>query len=105
MLDGRFLDGSVHPLDLPISPRMIDFGQAVFDSMFLANAIEEMLESPSILEAVGKLNALALQTAMEVGASQIRNTRLERIEAIVERKQRALMKSKEHGLLLCGEDG
>jgi hypothetical protein len=27
-LDGRLLDSAIHPLDLPVSPRMVDFRQA-----------------------------------------------------------------------------
>ena len=30
-LDGRVLDGSVHPLDLPICPWMVEFRQPVLD--------------------------------------------------------------------------
>lgn len=30
--DGRFFDGPVRPLDLPVGPRMFDLGQAVFDA-------------------------------------------------------------------------
>ena len=34
--DGRILDGAVHPLDLAVCSRMIDFGEAVLDSGFAA---------------------------------------------------------------------
>lgn len=36
---------------------------------------------------------------------QVRNTRLERVEAIVEREQRALTKGNDHGFLLRSMDG
>ena len=38
--DCCFLDGPVHALDLPIGPRMLRFGQAVFDPMPPAGAVE-----------------------------------------------------------------
>ena len=41
-LDGRFLDGSVHPLDLAIGPRVIGLGQAMLDAVILAGTIELM---------------------------------------------------------------
>ncbi len=44
-LDGGFLDGPVHPLNMPIGPRMLDFGQAVFDTMLLAGPTKDVLES------------------------------------------------------------
>ena len=63
-LDGRFLDGAIHPLDLSVSPRMIDLRQPMFDLVFCTDAVEEMLESPSILEAVGKLDAVVRENSM-----------------------------------------
>lgn len=42
--DSGFLDGPVHPLDLPIGPRMLDFGQAVLNAMLLANPSEDVLK-------------------------------------------------------------
>lgn len=41
-LDGSFLDGAVHPLNLPIRPRMFDFGEPVLDVIFLAPHIEHV---------------------------------------------------------------
>jgi hypothetical protein len=41
-LDGRFLDRAVHALDLPIGPRMLDLGQAMFDAVLLAVHIEHV---------------------------------------------------------------
>ncbi len=48
-LNGRILDGAIHPFDLAVSPRMIDFGQPMFDAVFLADAVEQVLESPLVL--------------------------------------------------------
>ena len=39
-LDGRVLDGAVHPLDLTIRPRAPRLGQAVLDTMLLAGLRE-----------------------------------------------------------------
>ena len=40
--DGGFLDRSVHALDLAIRPRMVGFGQAVFDLVGVADHVEAM---------------------------------------------------------------
>ena len=34
--DGSVLDGAVHPLDLTVGPRMVDLGEAVFDTVLAA---------------------------------------------------------------------
>ena len=60
-LDGCLLDSAIHPLDLPVRPRMLDFGQPMFDSIFFTNAVEQMFESPFILQAIGKLDALSVR--------------------------------------------
>ena len=39
-LECRVLDSPVHPLGLPIGPRMIRLGEAVLDGEFSAGAIE-----------------------------------------------------------------
>jgi len=36
-LDGGFLDGAVHPLSLPVRPRVIGLGELVNDPVFVAN--------------------------------------------------------------------
>jgi len=43
---GRLFDCSVHPLDLPIGPRMIGLGQPMLDPMFSTGAIERMAAEP-----------------------------------------------------------
>ena len=40
--DGRFLDRSVHALDLPVGPGMFDFGQSMIDPVFAAAHVEHM---------------------------------------------------------------
>lgn len=38
--DSGFLDGPVHPLDLPVGPGMLNLGQAMFDAVLLADATD-----------------------------------------------------------------
>lgn len=57
-LDRGFLDGPVHPLDLPIGPRMFDLGQAVFDAILLADPTEDMLERVPVTATIGELDAV-----------------------------------------------
>ena len=40
--DSRFLEGSVHPLDLPIVPRVVGLRQAVFDAVLVADPVEHV---------------------------------------------------------------
>ena len=39
-LDGRFLGGAVHPLDLPASPGMLHLGEAMLDAILVAPHVE-----------------------------------------------------------------
>ncbi len=41
-LDGCFLEGSVYALDLPVGPRMVGLGEAVFDSLKVTEPVEGM---------------------------------------------------------------
>lgn len=63
-LDGRVLEGAIHPLDLTVSPGMIDFRQPVLDAMLFTDAVEQMLESPFILQAIGELDAVVREDDM-----------------------------------------
>lgn len=45
--DGRVLDGAVHALDLAVSPRMIDLGEPVLDTVLAAH--ENMWVSIALL--------------------------------------------------------
>ena len=40
--DRRVLEGSVHPLDLPIGPRVVGLCQSMLDAVFIADAIEHV---------------------------------------------------------------
>jgi hypothetical protein len=48
---------------------------------------------------------MALQTAMQRRSGQMRDGRLEGVEAIVQRQQRMLSERHDDGLFLNGEDG
>src|SRR6185369_9440646 len=50
-------------------------------------------------------DAMALQTAVEAGAGQVRDTRLKGVEAVVEREQRPLTEGYNDGFLLRSEHG
>ena len=39
-IDRRFLEGTVHALDLTIRPRAVGFGQAMFDAVGAATLVE-----------------------------------------------------------------
>ena len=47
--------------DLPIGPRVFDFGQPVLNVMFEANPIKNMLEGEAVALVIGKLNAIVSQ--------------------------------------------
>ncbi len=58
--DGRLFEGAVHPLHLPIGPRMIELGQAMLDAVVPADAIEGMAPQPGggPLAVPGQIGAL-----------------------------------------------
>ena len=69
-IDRRFLEGTVHPLDLTIRPRVIGFGQAVFDtacSADLIEAVDPVTRRPAIaiFRQVGKLDTVIGQHRMQ----------------------------------------
>ena len=41
-LDGRLLEGAVHPFDLAICPWMVWLGEPVFDAVLIADAVEHV---------------------------------------------------------------
>lgn len=57
-LDGRFFDRSIHPLDLSVCPRVINFRQPMFDSVLATDAVEQVHKRPFVFRSVGKLNAV-----------------------------------------------
>lgn len=57
-LDGSFLDGPVHSLDLSVSPGVLHLGQAMLDAVIVADPVEDVLEGISITSSIGELNAI-----------------------------------------------
>src|SRR5438067_8866288 len=69
-IDHRFLEGTVHALDLTIRPRAVWFGQAVFDTVGSADLVEAMDPVTSrppitIFWQVGKLDTVIGQHRMQ----------------------------------------
>ena len=67
---GSVLEGSVHPLDLPVSPRMPGFGQAVLDLVLAADAVEHVQPVagggvPLVLRHVAELHAVVGQYGVD----------------------------------------
>ena len=69
-LDGRLLEGSVHPLDLTIGPRMVGFGQPMLDAVGMAKPVEHM-DAPTsrgpepVLRQVRELDAVIGQHGVD----------------------------------------
>ena len=67
-LDGRFLDGAVHPLDLSVSPGMVGFGKPVLDIVRFADHVEAHMARPSgvaVAWLVGELDAIVGQDRVD----------------------------------------
>lgn len=59
--EGRFRDGPVHPIDLSVSPRMLQFGEPVLDVVGLTDRVEPHLTRPgcvAVARLPGKLDAI-----------------------------------------------
>lgn len=56
--DSSFFNRSVHPLDLSISPWMLDLGKTMFNATFSTNTIKDVLRGVAITGAVRKLDAV-----------------------------------------------
>ena len=104
-LDGRFLDGSVHALDLAVRPGVLWFGCAIngheerepaLCRLHLGNidvkatdrvSLELLLRGQVALDFRKPGYAVTLKTSMQGRPAQMRNCRLKRIKTVVERKQ------------------
>ena len=64
-LDRRVLDRSVHPLDLAVCPGVIDFGQPVFDFVFIADTLEDVPEGVFLPGLIGELDAVVGQNRVD----------------------------------------
>lgn len=63
-LDGSFLDGSIHALNLPVGPGMLHLGQAMLNGVLGAGSIKDVIIGVSITGSVGKLDAVIGQYRM-----------------------------------------
>ena len=57
-LDGCLLNGAVHALYLTICPRMLHFGQSMFDAILVANPIKDVAQIIDVTSTIGKLDAI-----------------------------------------------
>lgn len=69
-LDSGFLDGTVHPLDLAVRPRVPDFGEAVLDAVLPAAHVEHMRHiagsrAIGIARRKGELNTIVGENGMD----------------------------------------
>jgi hypothetical protein len=56
---GSLLDCSVHPLDLPARPGILDLRELLLDAVFAADPIKNMGEVVDIAGAIGELDPVA----------------------------------------------
>ena len=63
--DGSFFDGPVHSLNLPVSPRMFDLGEAMFNAMLSADTAKNVIASISIASTVRELDTVIGQYRMQ----------------------------------------
>lgn len=61
---GRLFQGSVHALDLPIRPGMIDLCETMLDAMFVTYAVENVVEGVFMPLLIGELNTVVGQNGM-----------------------------------------
>jgi len=68
-LDGRLLDGAVHPFDLAIGPWVVRLGQPVLDPIRLANHVEAHgpgIDGVAVPGLFGELNAIVGQDRVDL---------------------------------------
>ena len=70
-LDGRLLEGAVHPLDLAVGPRMVRLGEPVLDAVLAADLVEAVNAHAcgpaiTVLRQVGELDAIIGEDGVQV---------------------------------------
>lgn len=63
--DRRLLDRPVHPCNLAIGPWMLDFREPVLDLVFVADPVEDMMESVFMARLIGELDAIIGQHGVD----------------------------------------
>jgi hypothetical protein len=98
--DGCLLERTVHPLDLAVCRGVLGFGQAMFDTVSLASAIEG-IAAPSgggaiaVLGQVGELDAVIGQ----YGVDLLRYGRRQFVEEVPGRSTRGVLHQPDEGVL------
>ncbi len=65
MLDGCFLDRSVHALDLAIGPWVFHLCQAMLDIVVITTPVEDVMEGIFMPFLIGELDAVICQNRMD----------------------------------------
>src|SRR5690349_17677575 len=63
-INGRFLEGAVHALDLAICPRVIRFRQAMVNTPFGTDTVKQQGKGIAVSGPVGELNAVVSQNGV-----------------------------------------
>ncbi len=63
-LNGGLFDGAIHALDLPICPRMLDFGEPMFNVELAAHTVKDVLASEAMTFLISELNAVVREHSM-----------------------------------------
>lgn len=66
-----FLECSVHPLYLTIRPRMVGFGQPLFDAVLMAHSVEAVGKRELVFFTVGELNTVVGQYGVQLVGNQL----------------------------------
>ncbi len=75
----RILDGAVHPLDLAIGPRMVRFGQSVFDLICFADHVEAhgpRIDCVSVSGLICELDAIVRENGVDFVRNGFQQTNL-----------------------------
>lgn len=72
--DRRVLDCAVHPLDLPVGPRVIDFGEAMLEAVFPAAHLEHVRDvagrrAIGLARRIPELDAVVGQDRMDLAGN------------------------------------
>jgi hypothetical protein len=72
--DGRFLDGSVHPLDLSVGPGVVRSGEPMLDVVGFTDHVEAHLARPcgvAVAGLIGELDAIIGQDRIGYGMARL----------------------------------
>lgn len=72
--DRSLLDSAVHSLDLDIGPRMLDFGEAMLNSILSTDLRKNVCKCVLVTGSVGELNAVIGQHGMNAIRTCLRSS-------------------------------